>query len=356
MRLYEHPSPPQFPTLEYEVVVRVEVSTVSETDAKIRLGEYWGEGTTSHPLNLPVVPGTSFCGKLVQLDQRNSAKSMGWKLGDSVISLVRVGANSRHLCIGYDRLVKVPSNVDLSAAVCLPEAYMAAFQALHIDHARSKRYSSVSLRDKSILILGGSTKVGRALIELSVAAGSGTVYATSKSEKRFSIIEEAGGIPLDKDPHHWYSLLVGKMDVVVCVDCEDMKMSELKYEHIQTLKRNGKIVLLNGPEYQGEKVVDLSRVDEHSKGTSRRLYHYNVFEAWESDIKLGKRDLEHLLELLSRRSIKPKIFERIPLTKVARAQEVVLQKALPGFIVCEPWLSLDADNHPNAPKQRPTTS
>jgi NADPH:quinone reductase-like Zn-dependent oxidoreductase len=250
----------------------------------------------------------------------------------------------------------MPNGVHPSSAVCLPEAYMTAFQALHIDHARSKRYSSVSLRDKSILILGGSTKVGRALIELSVAAGSRTVYATSKSDKLFPIIEQVGGIPLDKDPHHWYSLLVGKMDIVVCVDCEDMQMSELKYEHIQTLKKSGRIVLLNGPEYQGDKVVDLSRIDQHSKGTSRRLHHYNVFEAWESDIKLGKRDLEHLLDLLSKGLIEPKIFEQIPLTKVSRAQEVVLRKALAGFIVCEPWLSVDTGRKPEMQRQRHTAS
>lgn len=339
MRLYEHPSPAQFPTLEYEVVVKVQVSTVSETDGKIRRGEYWGDGTTSHPLNLPVVPGTAFHGTLVQLDHRNAAKGAGWKIRDSVISLVRVGANSRHLCIGYDRLVKVPEGVHPSLAVCLPEAYLTAFQALHIEQTRSKRYRSNSLRDKSILILGGTTKVGRALIELAVVAGSGTVYATSKSEKLFTLVEEAGGIPLDKDPHHWYSLLVGKMDLVICVDCENMQMSELKYEHIQTLTKGGRVVLLNGPEYQGERVVDLSKVDDHSRGTSRRLYHYNVFEAWESDMKQGKRDLEHLLELLSKRAIQPKIFERIPLSKVPRAQEVVLKKSLTGFIVCEPWLN-----------------
>lgn len=339
MRLYEHPSPAQFPTLDYEVVVKVQVSTVSETDGKIRRGEYWGDGTTSHPLNLPVVPGTAFYGTLVQLDHRNAAKGVGWKIGDSVISLVRVGANSRHLCIGYDRLVKVPDGVHPSLAVCLPEAYLTAFQALHIEQTRSRRYGTNSLRDKSILILGGTTKVGRALIELAVCAGSGTVYATSKSERLFSQVEDAGGIPLDKDPHHWYSLLVGKMDLVICVDCEDMQMSELKYEHIQTLTKGGRVVLLNGPEYQGEKVVDLSKVDDHSRGTSRRLYHYNVFEAWESDMKQGKRDLEHLLELLSKKAIQPKIYERIPLSKVPRAQEVVLKKALTGFIVCEPWLN-----------------
>lgn len=336
IRLYEHAAPAQFPTLESEVVVQVLASTVSETDCKIRTNVYWADGHTQHPLDVPVVPGTAFCGTIGQLDK--AAVRSGWKLGDPVVSIVRVGANARHLCISHERLVPVPRTIrDPAAAVCLPEVYLAAFQALHMEQRVGVRYRKNALDGKSILVLGGTTKIGRALIELAALAGSGSVYATAK-DKQFKLIEDAGGVPLDRDPHHWYSLLVGKMDLVVCVDCEDMKTSELKYEHIQTLTRHGKIILLNGPEYQGEKVVELNKVDDHSRGTMRRLHHYNVFESWEADMRLGKRDLEHLLKLLSEGLIVPKIFERIPLTKVPRAQEVIQKRPLSGFIVCEPWL------------------
>lgn len=330
LRLYEQPQPPIFPTADNEVVVRVEVSTVTETDCYIRRGDFWGPDSES-PLNLPIVPGVAFAGSIQQMDRHHGRL----KRGDRVISLVRVGANSRHLCIGDGRLVKVPDEIiDLSMAACLPEVYLSAFQALHIDQPKSTRYRRNALAGKSILILGGTTKIGRALIELSLAAGSGTVYATARP-KLSKLVEGAGGIPLDKDPHHWYSLLMGKMDIVVCVDCFDTQQSELKYEHIQTLKRNGKIILLSKPEQT--KMVDLASVDEQSLGTTRKLYHLNVFDSWEMDLKQGKRDLSHLLKLLGEGTIVPKVLETIPLSKVARAQEVLTKQTLSGFILCEPW-------------------
>ena len=186
------------------------------------------------------------------------------------------------------------------------------------------------------MILGGTTKIGRALIELALAAGSRTVYATAK-ENTYKYVEEIGGIPLDVDPHHWYSLLYGKMDIVVCVDCEGSKTSELKYEHIQTLSRHGKMVLLNGPEDGQRKPVELHTVDEQSIGTSRKLYHMNVFDSWEADMKQSKKDLSHLLKLLAEDMISPKIYERVPLTKVAKAHDIIEKSHLNGFLLCEPW-------------------
>lgn len=346
IRLYEHPIPRSFPTLHNEVVVKVHVSTVTETDCRVRRGEYWGEGSRS-PLNLPVVPGIGFYGQVVQMDRVPNRN--GIRKDDIVTSLVRVGGNSRHLCIEYDRLVKVPSNIREPAAIaCLPEIYLGAFQALHIDKKSNSRYRRTSLMGKSVLIVGGTSKTGRALVELALAAGSRTVYATA-SEKQYKIVEEAGGIPLSKNPNQWYSLLAGKMDLVICSDSRDSQRSELKYEHIQTLKDNGKMILFNEPEGAAGKIVELSKVDDQSYGTARKLYHYNVFDSWDADPRQSKRDLEYLLKLLAEDMIAPKIYERIPLSKVARAQEVIERTPLSGFILCEPWLKLAMDK--NLPPQ-----
>lgn len=333
IRYYEHPAPPVFPTLPNEVVVRIEASTVSETDCDVRKGDYWGEDT-KNPLNLPIVPGVAFCGWIQQLERGRA----GLRNGDRVASLIRVGANSRHLCIDVERLVRIPGNIiDAGPVACLPEIYLSAFQALHVEQKHGQRYRRNSLTGKSILILGGHKIMGKALIELAIVAGSGTIYATAP-ESSFGTVEEDGAIPIDKDPHHWYSLLMGKMDIVVCVDCDDPTNSELKYEHIQTLSRKGKLVLIGAPDEEGGQVIELNTVDERSVGMSRKLFHYNVFDSWEEDMKQAKKDLAHLLKLLAEEKLNPKIVDRVPLNKVAKAQEVVEQKILSGFVLCEPWL------------------
>lgn len=333
IRLYEHPIPVVFPTLVQEVVVKIEASPVSMTDLLIRRGDIWGE-STQRALNLPIVPGVSFAGRVYQIAQ--SSDRTGLCVGDRVTSLVQVGANSRHLCIGSEQLVKVPDELnDPCAVACLPEMYLSAFQALHMGQKNGARYRKTSLSGKCILVLGGANVLGQALIEVAVAAGSGTVYATGK-ERQFPAIAEAGGAPLGRDPRHWCSILAKKVDVVVGID-NSIGKSELKQEHLELLARGGRVVLMCKPDRDDSTAVDLEELAELSK-TGRKLFHYNVFDAWEGDLKQGKRDLTHLLKLLADGLIRPKILERIPLNRVARAQDLIDGKKLNGFILCEPWI------------------
>jgi len=65
---------------------------------------------------------------------------------------------------------------------------------------------------------------------------------------------------------------------------------------------------------------------------------YDVYEEWDTNLELCKRDLGHLLTLLESKAIQPEVLDRIPLDKVAKAQELLEMKRLPGFLVCEPWL------------------
>ena len=51
-----------------------------------------------------------------------------------------------------------------------------------------------------------------------------------------------------------------------------------------------------------------------------------------------QRDIAYLLQLLEKKEIKPKVLDRMPLSKVARTQEVLEMKQIHGFIVCEPWI------------------
>jgi len=336
LRLYEHPSPESFDALKSEVVVKIDAATVCNTDCAIRKALWWGESSTS-PLKAPIVPGTAFVGRI---DDTHIAKASrgGLKKGDRVISLVRVGGNSRHLCIDVDRLVKIPvDNQKQNAVACLPEIYLAAFQALHFGHRNSLRYRKSSLSKKKILVLGGTSTLGVALIELARAAGCETVYATGR-DKDFDKIGDLGGLPLSRDPRHWISSLAFKMDLVVGLDYPYAK-SQLQSEHIQALNRSGKIIIIGGPD-QGEKsTFELDSFDERSSVSNRKLHNYNVFDSWDADMRKAKRDLVHLLKLFKDGLLNPKITERIPLDKIAKAHDYLDEKQVNGFIICEPWIS-----------------
>jgi NADPH:quinone reductase-like Zn-dependent oxidoreductase len=259
--------------------------------------------------------------------------------------LVHVGANSRHLCISGDRLVNVPDRLhNASLLACVPEIYLTAFQVIHLGQKNGARYRKTSLSGKSILVLGGTSVFGRALIELAVAGGSHNVYATGK-EKDFETIRKAGGAPLGKNSRQWCSILTQKIDLIVDID-NTMGKSELKIEHLELLSQNGKIVLISAPngERKANEIDVLSKILEK---TECQLYFYNVFDSWDENLRQAKRDLTHLLKLMIDKCFKPTIVEKIPLNRVARAQDILETKKLNGFIVCEPWMAPKQRSSPN---------
>jgi len=234
LRLFEHPTPRNFPTMSSEIVVKVDYSTVSVTDCKVRLGWYWGE-KSENPLRMPIVPGVSFTGTIVQISK--PAARAGLRHGDRVTSLVRVGANSRHVSISKDRVVRLPPNAKkLSEIACLPEVVLGAFQALHLGQKGQTRYRSKSLSGKHVLVIDGTSVHGASFIELAQVAGATSVYATSK-EKNHKALEAKGVLPLGVDPKFWFSLLKGRIDLVVGVANDNQSSSNIKEEHVKVLNK-----------------------------------------------------------------------------------------------------------------------
>lgn len=324
LRLYEHPTPPNFAALDNEIVVRVAFSTISHTDCAVRRGSYWGDDS-SRALNLPIIPGVAFSGYVMQLNR--SAMRSGLRYGDRVLSLVRYGANARHLCIPRDRVVTVPDELkDDQRTACLPEIYLGAFQALHMGQKNGARYKKTSLQGKSVLILNGATILGKALLELCHAGGAKSVYATGR-ERHFSILEQANALPLNRNPRHWYSLLKDRIDLVIGLDNESFGESEATKKHLQVLSTKGMAVLFGAPESSYQVAEE-----------KRKIVVYNVFDSWENDLKQAKRDLSHLCKLLMGGLISPHVLETIPLGQIAHAQDTVEHREFSSFLLCNPWV------------------
>jgi NADPH:quinone reductase-like Zn-dependent oxidoreductase len=158
-------------------------------------------------------PGVDMIGKIDKIDALSMLKYK-LKPGNRVMSLIKWGGNSRYTRIATDQLVKVPSGVDPAQAVCLAEAYLAAFQALHYTHSHNERYSNHSMIGRSILLIGAMTNVGRAVVELAKALGAMNVYAVGK-ERHHPMLTTLGVVPLRRDPKLWPAGIMGMMDLVI---------------------------------------------------------------------------------------------------------------------------------------------
>jgi NADPH:quinone reductase-like Zn-dependent oxidoreductase len=287
---------------------------------------------------LPNVPGVDAIGKICRIDSESSTR---YKLsvGDRVLTLTKWGGNSRYLFIVPSQVVKVPNHVDPASAVCLVETYLSAFQILyHGLTAKRKRYKKNSLRGKSYLILGSmDATFGQAISQLSGFAGS-KIYACAK-EKRFASLESLGIVPLSKDNLGWLESLSGKIDVIISFE-EEVSPTQYKL-----LTDNGVIVLvccgeLKVDEDTGARAPQPSRMICRKRiwQQQSRTHTYDVFKQWDENVELCKKDLEHLVDLLGKEIIAPNVLDRIPLSKVARAQDMIEAKRLSGFLVCEPWI------------------
>ena len=310
-----------------------QASTISLTDCLIRRGQWQGESSSF----LPNTPGVDYVGRIYRID-KESSKKLKVRVGDRVLSLTKWGGNTRFLTVNPSHLVKVNEKLDPAEVVCLAETYLSAFQMIHLGSSPNQRYRSQSLKGKCILVLGTLTStLGRALIQLSMHCGVRSLYCTARP-KHFEQLESLGVIPLSRDPNDWLSKLHETVDVVISMQ------DEIKAQYRRVLKRGGTYVVLNN----GLGTID--RNEERKSVASKLIcskpaayeqtttHIYDVFSAWDRDIKLCKKDLEYLLNLLENRSITPHILDRVPLSKVARAHEIVESKRLTGFLVCEPWL------------------
>ena len=309
------------------------------SDCEIRRGE-WSEVRLS-PF---IIPGVAFMGQIHKSEKRSPFHRL--QPGDMVMSLVKSGSNARYMCAQRDQLIKVPNNLDPAEVVCLAETYLSAFQALHLGHkAAGIRYRGNSLKGNSILILGAGTALGQALIEVALAGGAQHVYATAK-EKQFDAVSEIGGIPLTRDPQDWLTLIGHRISTIVCVDC-GIYAENVSAEHLKALTRDGQVVIIGPPGIETTAANMQPASHSHPsnlictsarKRLRQRSQYYNVFDKWDADMNMCKRDLSHLLDLLQRGALRPNVLERIPLAKVAKAQAIVESKRLSGFIVCDPWL------------------
>jgi D-arabinose 1-dehydrogenase-like Zn-dependent alcohol dehydrogenase len=226
------------------------------------------------------------------------------------------------------------------------------------------RYRESSLKGQSILVMaGGYSALGRALMEVALAGGADFCYALAK-EKQFESISRLGAIPLSKDPQDWLTLIGKQIGMIVTVNdgrC-GLYNEQVTKEHLKALKnQEGQVVILGQPGVDNSiarhgvsssspnTIPSKLICKSHRSKLQDRSISYNVFDAWTMDSKQCKRDLEHLLTLLEKCRLNPEVLERIPLSKVAKAQSIVESKRMSGHIVCSPWMpqQLQVPSHYN---------
>lgn len=361
-----------------EILVRVHASTVSHTDCAIRRGEW--KNMSMDPY---VIPGVALVGKTMGREKKKRHPSSSCiEPGDNVLTLVRSGANARYMCLQKNLLIKVPPKLQPERAVCLVETYLTAFQALHLGQRGGMRYRDNCLQGQSILIMNAYTPLGKAIIELARLGGASICYglvgddlndgelgySSSDMHQRYKSVENWGAIPLSSDPQDWLTLIGRQIDMLITSydphRGDKRGSGQITADHWKALKKEGQVHaicshpgmseleqrnLILGSQSSNNKAMDMKafrlpscRPGGREKMADRTIF-YNLFDSWEGDRHskaTARKDLEHLIRLLDANLIHPEIADRLPLSKIAKAQRSLdLNKVTgAGHLICSPWL------------------
>ncbi|XP_046903692.1 quinone oxidoreductase PIG3 isoform X2 [Hypomesus transpacificus] len=157
-----------------EVLIKIHATALNRADLLQRRGLY------------PAPPGES---EILGLEVAGTVASTGagvkgsWRTGDRVMALLSGGGYAEYVSVPEELLMSVPSHLSLYQAAAIPEAWLTAFQLLHLV-ARVKE-------GEVVLVHAGASGVGTAAIQLVRLAGAVPVV-TAGSPEKLQIAKELG--------------------------------------------------------------------------------------------------------------------------------------------------------------------
>ncbi len=315
-----------------EVRVKVLAAGTGFTDTFIRRGRY--PDFKGPP---PFTPGYELVGVVDKTGPGVTAPREGQMVADLCV----VGGYAQYAIRPARFLVSVPDGVDPAEAVCIPLAYLTAYQML----TRCGRLPSGA----TILVIGASGSVGTALLDLARHFGFKAIGTCSAANvpavERFGATaidyraddfvaaaraltaSREGGVGVDAvfdaigGPHFARSfaclapggLLVGYGSQTMAVGHENLLSAGLG---LLRLKLWGAFSIL----FQGRRALFYSI-------TARRSTHPDEFKA----------DMEALFELLRAGAIHPVVIDRLPLAAARDVHARIDKGGLGGKIVLLPW-------------------
>mmetsp|Transcript_6751 Transcript_6751/g.14318 ORF Transcript_6751/g.14318 Transcript_6751/m.14318 type:complete len:912 (-) Transcript_6751:177-2912(-) len=315
----------------HHVLVEIEASTVSEQDCISRLEV--GDSTN-------LVPGLFAVGTIKSTGSTVSKFSRRDRVA---VVLPNGGGNAKYVSVPMSNLIPLEDNATHPDTVCLLGSYMTAYQCLKL----AKR-DGLPLTNANLLIVGGSTPVGQAMVELARAEGAKVHTTAHKMHEEH--LRKLGAKWHPNKPKRWLPNLEGRMDAVIDMLCVDGYESSY-----QALTENGRLICTGGPSsmLDPDSAMHVGRensmTDEVSNWWSgvkarylwNRAVHYDIFESYEADRRMFAQELSYLVCKLQRGEISPKVAGRISLNQVPKAQKLV-ERGLPnGTIICLPWKRLD---------------
>jgi len=312
-----------------EVRIKVLAAGTGFTDTMIRRGRY-----PDFKGPLPFTPGYDIVGVI----EKTGADVAAPVEGAMVADLSVVGGYSQYAIRPSCFLVPVPDGIDPAEAVCIPLAYLTAFQVL----TRYRKLPSGA----TILVIGASGTVGTALLDLARHLGLKAIGTSSAAN--LAVLERLGAVAIDYRAGDFVTsvrqLTPGRAGVDIAFDAiggAHFGRSFACLAHGGLLVGYGSQTMAVGRESLIAAGLGLARLKLWSALSflfnGRSAVFYSITARRTTHPEEFKADMATLFQLLRAGAIHPVVIERLPLVAASEVHARIDSGGLGGKIVLLPW-------------------
>src|SRR5450755_4620294 len=314
-----------------EIRIKVLAAGTGFTDTMIRRGRY--PDFKGRP---PFTPGYEIVGVVEKIGSGVTAKLQGQMVADLCV----VGY-AQYAIRPAEFLVPVPDGVDPAEAVCIPLAYLTAFQML-------TRYRNLP-RGAVILVIGASGTVGTALLDLARHLGLKAIGTCSAAN--LPVVERFGAAAIDYHAGDFVAS-VGRLTA----DRPGGPGVDIAFDAIGGAHFGRSFACL-APEGllvgYGSQTMGAGRESLIAAGLGllrlklwtafsiffggRRAVFYSITARRSTHAEEFKADMATLFQLLRAGVLHPVVIDRLPLTAASEVHVRIDRGGLGGKIVLLPW-------------------
>ena len=315
-----------------EVRIKVLAAGTGFTDTFIRRGSY-----PDFKGPLPFTPGYDLVGIVEQTGPGVSEPRQGRLVADLCV----IGGYAQYAIRPARFLVPVPDGIDPAKAVCIPLAYLTAFQML-------TRYRHLP-RGSTILVIGASGTVGTALLDLARHFGIKAIGTCSAAN--LPVVESFGATAIDYRAGDFVTAVrrltadrTGGAGVDAAFDAiggPHFKQSFACLASDGLLLGYGSQTMAVGREGLASAALGLARIKLW--GALSRVFggrgalFYSITARRSAQPEEFKADMAALFVLLRDDAIHPVVVDRLPLAAAREVHARIDAGGLGGKIVLLPW-------------------
>ena len=315
-----------------EVRIKVLAAGTGFTDTFIRRGRY-----PDFKGPLPFTPGYDLVGVVEETGPGVPKQLTGQMIADLCV----VGGYAQYAIRPAHFLVPVPDGVDPAEAVCIPLAYLTAYQML-------TRYRRLP-RGETILVIGASGTVGTALLDLARHFGLKAIGTCSATN--VAVVERFGATAIDYRAGDFVAavrgLTAGRKGGVG-VDAAFDAIGGAHFARSFACLAPGGLLVGYGAQTMAVGGAGLAsaalglarlRLWDVLSGLfgGRHAVFYSITKRRTAHPEDFKADMTALFDLLRGRAIHPLVIERLPLAAAREVHTRIDLGGLGGKIVLLPW-------------------